>query len=97
MSNKEQGVMNDEVCLPSFFYIPCSLFDILYNCHRDHFSKYKNILEAFYNLYHFLSRRFIIDVSKTTLDCYLYQQKKQLGTVPNNEKGFKNPENVCGS
>lgn len=30
-----------------------------------------------------------IDVSKTTLDCYLHLEKKQLESVPNNEKGFK--------
>lgn len=30
-----------------------------------------------------------IDVSKTTLDCYLYVQKQELESVPNNEKGFK--------
>ena len=30
-----------------------------------------------------------IDVSKTTLDCYLHLEKKQLASVPNNEKGFK--------
>lgn len=30
-----------------------------------------------------------IDVSKTTVDCYLYLEKKQLEAAPNNEKGFK--------
>jgi transposase len=30
-----------------------------------------------------------IDVSKTTLDCYLHLEKKHLESVPNNEKGFR--------
>lgn len=33
-----------------------------------------------------------IDVSKKTLDCYLHQEKKQLQSVSNNEKGFKQIE-----
>lgn len=29
-----------------------------------------------------------IDVSKSTIDCHLYQQKEDLEAVPNNDKGF---------